>query len=173
MENNTNKNIKTIVYTSLAIAMVALLTFAIKIPAGNGYVNFGDIFIFTTAALIGKRTALIAGGVGSALSDILSSYVIYSPATLVIKGLEGFVCGLIIRKSTNGKISIVSLVIGGAIGALVMVAGYFFYELIIFGLGTAVSDIVGNLIQGSVSVVVTVPLVLALNNTKIVFDIEK
>lgn len=173
MGNKTNANIKKIVYTSLAIAMVFLMTYIIKIPAPtNGYVNFGDIMIFAIAALIGKRTAFIAGGIGSAFSDLLSGYAIYSPATFIIKGLEGFICALIIKKSINGKLNFITLGIGAAIGAAWMIFGYFAYDCIIYGVKGAFGDLYGNIIQGAVSTIVVIPIVLALSNAKISFDIE-
>ena len=66
-----SKTLKKIVYTAMSIALVTVATMIIRIPTGEGYVNFGDIFIFIIAALIGKRTAVIAGGVGSAIADLI------------------------------------------------------------------------------------------------------
>jgi uncharacterized membrane protein len=173
MYNSSNQSIKKIVYTSLAIAMVFITTYVIKLslPTG-GYINFGDIIIFSVAALIGKRTALLAGGIGSALSDLLGGFVVYAPATLIIKGLEGLICGLIIRKSINGKINFITLGIGAILGAAWMVFGYFVYECFLYGIHGAVLDVPGNITQGAISAIVVIPLVLALNNTRISFDIE-
>ena len=90
MYKQSNKTITTIVYTALSIAMVALATMAIKIPSvRGGYINFGDILIFIVAIFFGKKTGFLAGGLGSALSDIILGYSIYAPATFLIKGLEG------------------------------------------------------------------------------------
>jgi amino acid permease len=43
-----------------------------------------------------------------------------------------------------------------------MVLGYFIYEYILFGLGTALPSKPSNLLQGGVSAVAAVPIVLAL-----------
>ena len=68
-----------------------------------------------------------AGGVGSAISDIVSGYAYFSPFTLVIKGVEGLIAGLIANR-ISGKRDIIAVVIGGA----EMVTGYFLAEF--FGL---------------------------------------
>jgi uncharacterized membrane protein len=169
---NRNKKLTVLIYTALAAAMVALSTMAIKIPSLKGYINFGDIMIFTAAALLGKRTGFIAGALGSALADILLSYPVYAPGTFIIKGLEGLICGLIIRKNESGTINILSLVIGVIVGAAWMVSGYFIYEYFLFGIGTAFSSIPGNAIQGGVSAVAAIPIILAIKKTKVDFEIE-
>lgn len=174
MRNKNGEKILVIVYTGLAIAMVTLATAIIKIPApANGYVNFGDIFIFVTAAIIGKRTALIAGGVGSAISDILSPYAVYAPGTLVIKGIEGLICALIFRRNKNGKIKVITLIIGAFTGAAWMVLGYFLYDYFMFGYATAAADILSNIIQGTVSAAAVVPIVMALSKTGLSINLEK
>lgn len=167
-------NIKKLVYTSLSIALVALLTFEIQIKLpGGGYLNFGDIMIFTTAAIMGGRTALIAGGVGSALSDLLSGYNQYAPATLVIKGLEGFICAMILRKAAKNGLKLPVLLFGGLAGGCVMVAGYYFYEIFLLGFPAAIKDVPFNLLQAGISAGAYIPVVLALLKTRIQFNLEK
>jgi uncharacterized membrane protein len=62
MYNRRNRTVTTIVYTALSIAMVTLLTMVIKVPSiRGGYVNFGDIAIFITAVILGKRAGFLAG----------------------------------------------------------------------------------------------------------------
>ena len=41
---------------------------------------------------------MLAGGIGSALSDLIGGYFVYVPITLVIKGLVALVSGLIYQK---------------------------------------------------------------------------
>jgi uncharacterized membrane protein len=173
MEKTSNKKLLSIIYTALAIAMVTLSTMAIRIPSPRGgYVNFGDILIFTTAALIGKRTGFIAGGIGSALADILGGYAIYAPGTFIIKGLEGLICGFLVRKNDEGKINIPSLAIASVLSAAWMILGYFIYEYAIFGIGTALPSIPGNIVQGSVSAIASIPIVLSIRKTKLSLNIE-
>ena len=60
-----------IVLTSIFIALVyvATLMIQIPIPGTNGYINIGDSFILLSGYFFGPVTGLIAGGLGSALTD--------------------------------------------------------------------------------------------------------
>lgn len=165
MKNQSNKKILSIVYTALAIALVTLSTMVIRIPTIKGYVNFGDIMIFVTAILLGKKTGFLAGAFGSALADILGGYMIYAPGTFLIKGLEGLICALLLWKSYNNRVNTSSLIIAPISAGIWMVLGYFIYDFVLFGIGTALPDIITNLIQAGVSAAAAIPIVLAIKNT--------
>src|SRR5574344_1841529 len=94
MKNKTLK-IATIGMLS-ALTFVATIVIHIPMPSTQGYVNIGDTVIFVSAALLGGVPAMIAGALGSALADL-----IYAPEwtlfTILIKGLEGLICGLLIK----------------------------------------------------------------------------
>lgn len=76
-------------------AVVTLVTGSfIPFPITGGYLNLGDAIILLSGLLFGARVGDFAGGIGSALSDaILAPY--YAPLTLVIKGTEGYLAGVI------------------------------------------------------------------------------
>jgi uncharacterized membrane protein len=170
MQRN-EKNLSTIIYTAMAIAMVTLATMAIRIPSPRGgYINFGDILIFTSAILIGRRTGFLAGGIGSALADVLSGYGAYAPATFIIKGIEGYICGWIVRKNDEGRINIPSLIIGALLSASWMVFGYFAYEYMLMGIAAALPNVPGNMVQGAVSAIAVIPVVLTLKKTRLSFN---
>jgi uncharacterized membrane protein len=129
----------------LAGATAALtIVVRIPIPGTGGYLNLGDIAVIFCGLFLGKKYGAIAGGVGSAVADIIGGFFIFVPATLVAKGLEGFLAGLI----GQTKIKIVLLPIAG----LVMVTVYFLYELFLpgVGIGGALSEVPFNLIQAFV-----------------------
>ena len=91
-------------------ALVAVATFLIQIPipATDGYLNFGDIMIFVSALTFGPVVGGFAGGVGSAISDVASGYAsTYAPFTLIIKGSEGFIAGLISNRNKPKKQDII------------------------------------------------------------------
>ncbi len=81
--------------TALMAALVAVLTmaFQIYVPATTGYFNLGEVGVFISAILFGPIVGAVAGGVGSMAADIATGFVQYAFATLLIKGLEGFVVG--------------------------------------------------------------------------------
>jgi len=78
-----------------ALVCVATLVFQVYIPETHGYFNVGEVAVYTSALIFGPIVGGLAGGIGSALADILSGYGYYAPGTFVIKGLEGFIVGFL------------------------------------------------------------------------------
>ena len=143
------KNVK-IAFIALAV-VVALITLFIRIPLpSRGYFNFGDVAVVFAGLVLGSLSrkksfwwGAGAGGLGSALADIIGGFGMFAPITLVAKGAEGGLCAL---ASSRQKISRwVLLLLGGA----AMVACYFIAETFLpnIGLQGAVSEIIPNLIQ--------------------------
>ncbi|MCS7112885.1 MAG: ECF transporter S component [Nitrososphaerota archaeon] len=85
--------------SSISTALVAIATLALQvyIPATRGYFNIGEVMVYTVALIFGPKVGGFAGGVGSALADIISGYGYYAPATLIAKGLEGYIVGYVSR----------------------------------------------------------------------------
>jgi uncharacterized membrane protein len=146
--------VNTLVISMIGIftALTFVITFWIQIPipATGGYINVGDIAVMFTALLFGPIIGGIAGGIGPMLADVFSGpYIIYAPATLIIKGIEGFIIGFIANpKDLNGRISardMFAVIIGG----ILIPVGYFIYEAFILGLGiaTALVEMPGNFFQ--------------------------
>jgi uncharacterized membrane protein len=92
-------------FTAIMTALVTIATMLIQIPipATKGVFNIGDSMVYVSGLLFGPYVGAFSGGVGSMLSDMLSGYAIYAPATLVIKGTEGFVVGLFSRRLSVGR----------------------------------------------------------------------
>ncbi len=157
MDNKTKK----IVINGLMIALVCLATMTIQIPISGtqGYVNVGDSVIFISSILFGPFTGMIAGGVGSALADILSGYTHWALFTLIIKGLEGYIVGVTILK----RHTIINMVSSTLLGSIVMVIGYFLAGILLNG-GVLVSagSIPANIVQGITSIVIAVPITCSL-----------
>jgi len=137
-------------------ALVAVTTLAVRIPipATGGYINVGDAIIFTAALSMGWLVGGIAGGLGSAIADMIG-YPIFAPFTLVIKGLEGFIAGTI----ANG-ISIKRDVLGWGLGSIIMIMGYFIAEAYIMRLGLTIAlvEVPGNFFQVAVGGLIGLPL---------------
>lgn len=155
-----------LVYCGLFIALVVIATAFLKVPTAIGYVNLGDGVIFASAAVLGPYAAVI-GGVGSALADIMAGYTIYAPATLVIKGLMGFVVSkMIIDFSKNSARNIFVYIIA----ELLMVAGYFIFESFLYGVPLAAGSLISNLVQGAFGVIIAViltPIIRRIFKTKL------
>jgi uncharacterized membrane protein len=140
-----------------AVAVSTMLV-RVPIPAPAGYLNFGDIMIFVSALLFGGYVGGFAGGIGSAIADIIG-FPAYAPYTLVIKGLEGFLAGSL----RDGK-SLSRDVVGWAVGASAMVLGYFAAEAYImsFGVSAALVEVPANLLQVASGGLVGIPIARAL-----------
>jgi len=93
------RGVKSIALTSTCIALVTMATLSVNvhIPATKGYFNVGEVMIYTVSLLFGPKVGALAGGLGSALADVLGGYLAYAPATFVIKGLEGLIVGRVAR----------------------------------------------------------------------------
>ena len=145
---------------SAALCCVASLL-QISSPAG-GYFNAGDAVVLLSAFLMGPVLGAAAAGIGSAAADILSGYVIFAPATLLIKAAMAFVSGAILRRSGfSGRVG--PAVFSGITAEIIMTAGYFAFSAVILKLGAgALADVPGNLIQGIFGVAVGTYLYLAL-----------
>lgn len=152
-----NNKTKKIVLSSLMISLVCISTMTIQIPTPgtNGYVNIGDSIIFISSILFGPTIGMISGGIGSALADILSGYTHWALFTLIIKGFEGYLVGILIKNNPN----ILKMIFSTLIGTISMVFGYFVAGGIIEGsFIVSLYSIPSNLIQGILSMAIAIPL---------------
>jgi len=136
---------RAITAAAVSAAVIFVVTYLIRIPvpgSSGGYLNIGDIAIYLSAFVLGPVPAAIAAAAGSAVSDALAGAVIYVPATFVIKGLMGLVCG---RLARNGRLA--TFAAGAVISGAVMVVGYAAFESAVFGAAYAVTSIIPNVIQ--------------------------
>lgn len=146
-----------LVMVALLMAMTCVATLLIQIPVGMGYVNFGDAVIYVSAVVLGPMGAALVGGIGSALADVFTGYMVYAPFTLVIKGLEGLVCGLVFKSVLKNKNVFLRALVSFALSALIVVAGYMAADFLLVLVGYISAD-GGNV--GSVALlagVTTVP----------------
>ena len=105
---------------------------------------------------------MIAAALGSALADGLKSYVIYIPATLVLKGLMAYMTGRVREKGS--KMITSAMVFGG----FIMVLGYYLYEIVIYGnMQAPIINIPWNIIQFVIGIVVAKILIKPFSRFKI------
>ncbi|MCD6467215.1 MAG: ECF transporter S component [Methanomicrobia archaeon] len=137
-----------------ALVCVGTILIRIPIPQTKGYINIGDSMIFFSALCFGFRIGGFAGGIGSALADIIGGFGNWAPFTLIIKGVEGIIVGKLAKKS-----KILALVIGGS----EMILGYFIVELFLYGYGAAVAELPGNIFQAGFGILLAIPLYKAVS----------
>ncbi|MDF2986970.1 MAG: hypothetical protein K0R50_2480 [Eubacterium sp.] len=169
---------KKIVLTALMLALVFLITYLpflhIPSPIAQGYFNIGDSVIMIAAILLGRSSGFAAGALGSALADLLGGYVLFAPFTFIVKGIEGYIVGVIANKKEEAIPSVIRRTIALIVGAIVMAAGYLFFELTVIRLidkslavAAIVAELPGNLIQGGVSAVIAYIFIAVLDKTNV------
>ena len=159
---------QSITFKVTVAAVFAALVFAvtsqippIPIPSTSGYFNIGETTIYVAALVFGPFVGVLAGGIGSALSDIYLGYALFAPGTLLIKGAEGLIVGFLnihLRRylSNLSLCATISVLVGG----LEMVAGYFIYEQFIVGYA-ALAEVPFNIVQMLIGLIVAVPVMHA------------
>jgi uncharacterized membrane protein len=148
---------------SIAIlaAVTTVLTRVVQIPTpARGYINLGDVVIVFTAITLGPLSAMFAGGLGTALADLLSPFAIWAPISLVVHGLQGLLVGLIARARPG---NLVLTIVAGVVGIAVMTAGYLAGGSLVAGFGASLADIPGNLVQGAVGVLLGIVVAAAVS----------
>ncbi len=138
-------------------ALVAVGTLIVRIPNPmGGYFNVGDVMIFVSALTFSPLIGSVAGGLGSAIADIIG-FPLFAIPTLVIKGLEGLLASLITNKK-NVYRDILAVVAAGT----EMVIGYFLVEVYLWGLGGALGEIPANIAQIAIGGLIGIPIALVL-----------
>lgn len=172
------KNTLSLSIVGIFSALICILTMVISIPipATQGFINIGDAGVMITGMMFGPIIGGIAGGVGSSLADIFLGYTIYAPATLVIKGLEGFLVGLIADPKNNKSRINYKDILAVIVGGITMAFGYFLYEIFLFGVSGALYEIFLNLvIQFGLGAIISIVFVITtrkniIDNLPQVFD---
>ena len=151
--------IRKMVLAALMAALTYVATMVVQIPSPmQGFVNLGDCIVL----LSGWGGA--AAGIGSMLTDLLNGYAHYAPGTLVIKALDAMAAALIVKALGRKPYA---YVVGGVVGELIMVAGYFGYACLLLGKGIgAAASIPGNLVQGAMGLVIGLVLFVLLKRSK-------
>lgn len=135
----TNKTMN-LVMTALMIGliMVSIMFIKIPIPFTQGYVHLGDAMAFLAVLLLGWGYGAVAVALGACLGDLLGGAALWAPWSLVIRALMAIAMGLFIAASDKkGTRSIAGFplmqIVGMLIGGIIMVAGYYFAEGVMYG----------------------------------------
>lgn len=170
---NTNNKTTTIVMAALMIAIITVSIMFIKvpIPLTQGYVHLGDAMIFMAVIILGWKNGAIAAAIGAALGDILGGFPVWAPWTFFIKGIMAIILGLMIesalkkRKIMVGRMPL-GAILGMVISGIVMVAGYYVAEGIMYGNWAAAAlGIPWNIGQFVVGLIIAWILTVALLRT--------
>lgn len=150
--------IKRITMTAMFAALICILTYFVKIPTLNGYINIGDCLILLIGVILPPTYSFFASAIGSALADVFSGYMIYAPITFLIKGSMSVISYFIYKGLNKKSSNFVSLLISFVIAELFMVIGYYIFEGFVYGFIASLANILFNLSQGIVSLIIALLL---------------
>ena len=171
-----NKNLFNLCCAAVFAAIICVLTFAFPIPLPNrGYFNFGDCFVIIAALCLGPVWGGMAAGIGAGLSDLILGYTYYAPATLVIKWIMAIGCWFVFKaiSKLGRKMDVFGIILGSIVAEIIMILGYFLFEIPLYGLGVALADIIGNSVQGIIGVISGSLLFSILHKTGIIKKLFK
>ncbi len=155
-----------IAMAAVLTAVTAVFTLAVRVPVAptRGYINLGDVAIYFTAFTFGPITAFIAGGLGTAIADLLAGYAQWAPISFFNHGVQGLAAGYIIRMAAKAKrvsietghpyapLTVVGVVLAGIAGTVLMVGLYYLAGGFMVGFAAAAVEIPGNLIQNAAGI---------------------
>jgi uncharacterized repeat protein (TIGR04002 family) len=150
-----NKTIKHLTYSAILAALIFLSTAYLAMPLPVlGYVHLGDGFILLAAAILPTPYAVGAAVIGAGAADIVSGYVIYLPATVIIKAITA----MLVSSKDKKMISVRNLT--ALIPAvLVCCGGYYLYESLIYkSFVSPIASVPFNLVQSALGGIIFVLL---------------
>ena len=168
-EKNISYQTRALVMTALLAALSCVATLVIRIPSPTGgYMNLGDTVVLLGAYLLGGAYGAAAGAIGPALADLVSGYIVYVPATLVIKAVMALIAAGIYHACGRRTWS---LILASLCAGLWMVIGYWLYDGILMGsLAGSLAGVPSNLVQSALGIVASTALALALRTVRPVRD---
>jgi len=156
---HTNYILK-LVTAALLAAIIFTVTRVLLIPVpGNGYIHPGDAFVLLSGIILGPIFGGLAAGIGSSMSDIFSPYIIYAPATFIIK-----MSAAALAYYSYKKIRKNSVILAGLLSSVVITLGYFLYDNIIYNLSMAIFNFPFNILQNIMGIVIVLILLPLLKN---------
>ena len=154
MKTNQKNTTRNIVVSALLAALVCVATMLIKVPSPlKGYLNLGDGIVLLCGWLLSPVYGFLAAGIGSALADLFAGYVIYVPATFVIKGLMAIVAYYGFRLIAKRIGNIPAMVLAGILAEIIMVLGYYVFEGFLYGFVESIVNIPANAVQGVAGII--------------------
>lgn len=165
MKSNTKK----IVLAALLAALACIATMVIKVPSPlKGYINLGDCIVLLAGWILSPAYGFVAAGLGSALADLFAGYVVYVPATFIIKGAMALVAYYGFKLTSSAIGNLPSRIVSGLAAEIVMILGYYVFEGFMYGFGPSIVNIPANAVQGVAGLIIGTILVKVFENNKII-----
>ena len=150
-EKNADRKI---VIASMLAALACVATMIIKIPSPlKGYLNLGDCVVLLAGWMLSPMYGFLAAGLGSALADVFSGYMVYAPATFVIKGAMALIAFYGFKLLSKKIGNLPARIITGIVAEVIMILGYFVFEGALYGFGPSVVNIPANAVQAAAGLI--------------------
>ncbi len=148
-----NRSALSISLLAITTAIVAVFTIAIRVPTPTGgYISLCDDADAFSALAIGPIVGFVAGGLGTAFSDLIGGYPQWAVISFIVHGLEGLFIGLLVRSSRDSILRKIAAIV---IATVVVPLGYFIFTgLFLTTFPEALTEIVPNMVQGGVGAVI-------------------
>lgn len=173
MKNEKILSTRELVLTALMIALIFLAGSIIKVPTIGGFVQIGDCMVFLSVVVLGKKKGAIASAFGMFLVDVLGGYYMWAPFTFIIKGSMAYIAGALIESLVKNRDDIDGFkkeyIFAFIVSGIFMVVAYFVAGIILAsfltdkvglvqGLVIASKDIIGNIVQVTTGIIISIPL---------------
>lgn len=145
--------------TAVFMALTCVATMVVQIPIPLGYAHLGDSVILICAFFFGPVVGALAGGIGSAMADILTGFAVWAVPTLIIKTIMPIIAcaifGNMKGKFDRCKLISVKGIVGAVVTLLFMTLGYVVFGAIIAGsFAAGLASAPGLLLKSVVNMVV-------------------
>lgn len=150
--------IRRLTLTALMAALVFVLTVAVRLPtAAGGYLHLGDAAVAFSALAFGPWVGAVAGALGTGLADLYGGYPQFAFISFLVHGIQGWLMGWLVQR----RLKTPAVVLAVVCGSVVVVAGYFTAEVLLYGVAVALSEVLPNALQSIVGAVLGISLYLA------------
>ena len=147
--------------TGLFTALVFVTTAYLHIPTNNGYIHVGDGLIYLCACILPWPYAIAVGAGGALLADCLTGYIVWAPASVVIKALT-----VLLFSNKHKKILYIRNLLMLIPAAILCMLGYYLYESLLYGNFIApLTGIPASLIQSAASTLIYIIIGITLDKT--------
>ncbi|MCR0275467.1 ECF transporter S component [[Clostridium] innocuum] len=161
---------KDLAMTALMTALIFTATYIIKIPnpATGGYTHMGDCMIFLGVMVLGRKHGALAGGLGGALSDLLSGAAVWVLPTFFIKYAMGWIMGLLLEKSR-----LKNRLIAAGTGGVFQIIAYTLVKIPLTGVVPAIASVARICMQTVIGLVLFTVLSAMLSRTEMLSFFEE
>ncbi|EHI68789.1 ECF transporter S component [Streptococcus ictaluri] len=149
-------NLQQLSLMAIMTALTLVLGLFVKLPTPTGVTTLLDVGIYFTTFYFGGRQAFVVGGLSAFLFDLISGYPQWMLISLVAHGGQGYLAGF------SGKSRFLMLVLA----TLFMVTVYFLSSSIMYGVGTALAEVLTNTMQNLVGMLGAYLLVKGLKHLR-------